>query len=300
LITLALGGIVVIASWQTPDHIKSKAIDYVNTATDSMDDYWSTAKGWAASTWQTSSQSSPHDAAQFEEFPGYESKEQELPKDEELQQEVSNKMPTDDLQDESQTFDAPQQNQEDLTKPAASNGDDNLTGFEEETSSGEGNHKEDDSAVSDYDSRPEDPSINETPNQDLDSAIEKLAEDASGDSEADQVDDIKEEQIPSAETLEPQINPTLEEEGATEQGENKPAVVPVAATDIPVVHPLYVLPNPMRKPSGDPEEKFVSFLPHSDFHNQRIAVVNAMELAYVLNRCVSVRTTSSIEACSFI
>lgn len=41
--------------------------------------------------------------------------------------------------------------------------------------------------------------------------------------------------------------------------------------DEKVVHPIYVLPDPPRMPSGDPTEQFFSYLPHSGFHNRMLS-----------------------------
>lgn len=49
-------------------------------------------------------------------------------------------------------------------------------------------------------------------------------------------------------------------------------------------HPLYVLPDPPWDTSGYASERFLSYMPHSGYHNQRIELSNALSLAKMLNR----------------
>lgn len=48
------------------------------------------------------------------------------------------------------------------------------------------------------------------------------------------------------------------------------------------------LPFPLRVPLGGAEEKFLGYLPHSGFHNQRIELQNALLLATFMNRTLLV------------
>ncbi|GAA6046619.1 hypothetical protein JCM3770_006243 [Rhodotorula araucariae] len=52
--------------------------------------------------------------------------------------------------------------------------------------------------------------------------------------------------------------------------------------------PITPLPRPRRPDFDDPDVKYVGFLPHSGYHNQRIALQNALMLGKVLNRTVLV------------
>ena len=60
------------------------------------------------------------------------------------------------------------------------------------------------------------------------------------------------------------------------------------APAIPVDGPIKVsaFPRPRLPNLDDQEEKYLGFLPHSGFHNQRIALENAMLLGFLLNRTV--------------
>ena len=62
------------------------------------------------------------------------------------------------------------------------------------------------------------------------------------------------------------------ENGKPVEGAPKPATpkeTPSSDSE-KVVHPIYVLPDPPRMPSGDPTEQFFSYLPHSGFHNRML------------------------------
>lgn len=50
--------------------------------------------------------------------------------------------------------------------------------------------------------------------------------------------------------------------------------------------PVSALPRPRLADPDNDGEKFLGFLPHSGFHNQRIGLENAMMLGYLLNRTV--------------
>jgi hypothetical protein len=56
---------------------------------------------------------------------------------------------------------------------------------------------------------------------------------------------------------------------------------------LPPINKNYIsaLPIP-RKPSGNPNEKFIGYLPHSGYHNQRGELANAILLGILLNRTV--------------
>jgi len=56
------------------------------------------------------------------------------------------------------------------------------------------------------------------------------------------------------------------------------------ATSPPSSRPQTYQPNPRVQP----DEKLLSYLPHSGFHNQRIALENALALARLLNRTLLV------------
>lgn len=51
---------------------------------------------------------------------------------------------------------------------------------------------------------------------------------------------------------------------------------------------LYVLPDPPLSPQGGKEERFLSYLPHSGYHNQRSELANALSLAKMLDRTLLV------------
>ncbi|GAA5838393.1 hypothetical protein JCM9279_003230 [Rhodotorula babjevae] len=52
--------------------------------------------------------------------------------------------------------------------------------------------------------------------------------------------------------------------------------------------PITALPRPRRPDLDDPDARYLGFLPHSGFHNQRIALQNALLLGKLLNRTVLV------------
>lgn len=55
----------------------------------------------------------------------------------------------------------------------------------------------------------------------------------------------------------------------------------------PIPIPISVLPSPSSSAEPlDPDEKFLGFLPHSGFHNQRMELQNALMLGKLLNRTV--------------
>lgn len=49
---------------------------------------------------------------------------------------------------------------------------------------------------------------------------------------------------------------------------------------------ISTFPSPLRIPSGDPNERYLGFLPHSGVHNQRMELQNALLLGKLLNRTV--------------
>ncbi len=71
-------------------------------------------------------------------------------------------------------------------------------------------------------------------------------------------------------------------------------VEPVAETEpepefvIPAEGSIKVsaFPRPRLPDQDNKEEKYLGFLPHSGFHNQRIALENALLLGFLLNRTV--------------
>ncbi|GAA95578.1 uncharacterized protein L969DRAFT_58563 [Mixia osmundae IAM 14324] len=70
---------------------------------------------------------------------------------------------------------------------------------------------------------------------------------------------------------------------------NSPSASTSSLAPLPTeIHPVRTQPSPLRMPSGNPEEKFLGYLPHSGFHNQRIELRNAMSLAAMLNRTLLV------------
>lgn len=63
-----------------------------------------------------------------------------------------------------------------------------------------------------------------------------------------------------------------------------PTYIPVGLSTLPSLSPS---PSPSESesfPTLDPQTKYLSFLPHSGFHNQRIALENALLLSKLLNR----------------
>lgn len=71
---------------------------------------------------------------------------------------------------------------------------------------------------------------------------------------------------------------------------------PVAAADeelvepeaVPIDGPIPVsaLPRPRVADPNDESTKYLGFIPHSGYHNQRIALENALLLGFLLNRTV--------------
>lgn len=57
-------------------------------------------------------------------------------------------------------------------------------------------------------------------------------------------------------------------------------------TPVPMTGPIFIDPSPRPYPLSPEvtDEKYLSFLPHSGYHNQRISVQNALRLAVHLNR----------------
>ena len=57
---------------------------------------------------------------------------------------------------------------------------------------------------------------------------------------------------------------------------------------IPAEGPIKVsaMPRPRLANLDNNDEKYLGFLPHSGFHNQRIALENALLLGFLLNRTV--------------
>ena len=85
------------------------------------------------------------------------------------------------------------------------------------------------------------------------------------------------------ETLADPVEQMEQEAASAENGKPESADKPVEGAPKPatpketpssdsekVVHPIYVLPDPPRMPSGDPTEQFFSYLPHSGFHNRML------------------------------
>jgi hypothetical protein len=68
--------------------------------------------------------------------------------------------------------------------------------------------------------------------------------------------------------------------------------VPVSEPEPPMEIPaegrikVSAFPRPRLPNLDDNQEKYLGFLPHSGFHNQRIALENAMLLGFLLNRTV--------------
>lgn len=56
-------------------------------------------------------------------------------------------------------------------------------------------------------------------------------------------------------------------------------------TSLPTIN-ISTFPSPLRVPSGDPNERYLGFLPHSGVHNQRMELQNALLLGKLLNRTV--------------
>lgn len=91
-----------------------------------------------------------------------------------------------------------------------------------------------------------------------------------------------------ADVLPPSTTPTA----LPVQEEVRPPSLPTPSAALPTTGPIPVsaLPRP-RLPLGGSTEKFIGYLPHSGFHNQRIELQNALLLGKLMNRTVYVWDT---------
>jgi hypothetical protein len=211
---LGVCAIIGIATWQAPDHIKSKAAEVVQSLQETAHKEWQAMDG---KEWQDMWQSA-------KQWSGLSAEEKE---------EVMREAELEDAED---------------------------SGL----------------LVSDEDQTPTEAEVE----------LKDVAKD-----DADQVEDIKEEHIPSKELDASEDEKTVTDvtpEDTSSYEEPAEEEEPVVTAALPEFHPLYVLPNPARKPSGDPNEKFLAYLPHSGYHNQRIELANSMMLALHMNRTLLV------------